>query len=166
MKMSIEAAMEIWKAGGGVAASEWQERSGYSRGGPIYRRRPTPVFCKEMERSEVESWIATGLHDTITSFYKDVLDRVSKRFLKVRKLIVVSDPVGLVNACREAEKPEPRFDALADRWDVGTTIASQKVWKAEGLKAKEAETNLDLPGLGPWAAFVKKSLAPVPALGS
>lgn len=158
---SIDAALEIWKAGGGVAASEWQERSGYSRGGPIYRRRPTPVFCKAMERSEVESWIATGLHDTITSFYKDVLDRVTKRFPKVRKLIVVTDPVGLSTACHEAGKPQPRFDTLADRWDVGNTLAPLKTRHA----VSDAEVDAELLGIGPWSALAKR-LAPVPALGS
>jgi len=161
MKTSIEAAMEIWKAGGGVAASEWQERAGWRARGPVYRRRPTPAFCREMERREVEHNCLSAV-GTVATYYKDILDRVAKRFPKVRKLIVVSDPVGLVNACREAEMPEPRFDALADRWDVGNTVASQKVWTAEAV----TETNLDLPGLGPWAAFVKKRLAPVPALGS
>ena len=155
MKMSIEAAMEIWKAGGGVAASEWQERAGWRARGPVYRRRPTPVFCKEMERREVEHH-AKGMW-----YYRDILNRVTKRFPKVRKLIVVNDPLGLVNACREAGKPEPRLDTLADRWDLGNTVTPERIRHA----VSDAEVDAELLGVGPWSALAKR-LAPAPALGS
>jgi hypothetical protein len=161
MKMSIEAAMEIWKAGGGVAASEWQERAGGWRGrGPVYRRRPTPVFCKELERRELEA-LCSSSAGTVERYYKDVLDRVTKRFPKVRKLIVVNDPVGLSTACHEAGMPQPRFDVLADRWDVGNTLAPERIRHA----VSDAEVDAELLGIGPWSALAKR-LAPVPALGS
>jgi len=150
-KMSIECAMEIWKAGGGVAASEWQERSGYSRGGPIYKRRATPVFCQEWTREilEAEAHNVRGGGDP---YYQRILAHVTRRYPKMRKVIVVTDPDGLRTACMDAEIPEPRFDALMSQWDIGNTVASQRVWQAQA-KPRYA-----------WQGLVKR-LDPAPALG-
>jgi hypothetical protein len=151
-KMSVECAMEIWKAGGGVAASEWQEKSGYSRGGPIYKRRPTPVFCRELTREGLELE-AINPHEDIASYYRSILAYVTGRHPKARKVIVVNDPAGLRTACMDAEIPEPRFDTLMGRWDIGNTLASQRVWQAQA-KPRYA-----------WQGLVKR-LDPAPALGS
>jgi hypothetical protein len=145
-KMSIECAMEIWECGGGVAASEWQEKSGYSRGGPIYKRRATPVFCREWNRETLES--AAG-KDT---YYRRILAHVTRRYPKVRKVIVVSDPAELRTACMDAGIPEPRFDTLMGQWDIGSTEECQHVWQAQA-KPRYA-----------WQGLVKR-LDPAPALG-
>ena len=151
-KMSIECAMEIWKAGGGVAASEWQEKSGYSRGGPIYKRRATPVFCREVTREGLELE-AINPHEDIASYYRSILAHVTRRYPKMRKVIVVNDPDGLRTACMDAGIPAPRFLTLVDQWDIGSTEECQHVWQA---KAKPRYA---------WQGLVKR-LDPAPALGS
>jgi hypothetical protein len=153
MRKSVESAMEIWKAGGGVAASEWQERASYGRGGyPIYRRRPTPVFTREMTRNDLEL-LTTDPVATFADYYRAVLANVTRRHPKVRKVIVVVDPVGLLNACKDAEIPWPAFNAWRDCWEVGNIVASQRVWQAQ-----------DKPRYV-WQDLAKR-LAPAPALGS
>jgi hypothetical protein len=145
--------MEIWKAGGGVAASEWQERASYGRGGyPIYKRRPTPVFSREMTRNDL-SLLAMCPDPEDAAYFRAILANVTRRHPKVRKVIVVNDPVGLRTACMDAEIPEPRFDTLMGRWDIGNTLASQRVWQAQA-KPRYA-----------WQGLVKR-LDPAPALGS
>jgi hypothetical protein len=158
--MSIECAMEIWKAGGGVAASEWQEKSGYSRGGPIYKRRATPVFCRELTREGLELE-AINPHEDIASYYRSILAYVTGRYPKARKVIVVNDPDGLRTACMDAGIPAPRFLTLVDgwikkrmlmpQWDIGSTEECQHVAKAKPRYA--------------WQGLVKR-LDPAPALGS
>jgi hypothetical protein len=66
---------------------------------------------------------------------------------------MVTDPDGLRTACADAEIPEPKFDTLTDRWDIGNTVASQRVWQAQA-KPRYA-----------WQGLVKR-LDPAPALGS
>jgi len=123
MKMSIEAAMEIWKAGGGVAAAEWQEKAGWKRGYPVYRRRPTPCFCTEYTRSDLEAFTqgAAG------PYWSDILTNVARRFPKVRKIIAVHDPHNLRTACEDAKIPMPQLN-VDGTWNLGGIVATPEVW--------------------------------------
>lgn len=122
MKMSIEAAMEIWKLGGGVAASEWQEKApGWSRRGPIYRRRPIPCFCSEHTRSDLEAYVGND------PYWSDILTNVTRRVPKVRKIIAVHDPYGLRTACEDAKIPMPQLN-VDDTWNIGSCVATAEVW--------------------------------------
>ena len=126
MKMSVECAMEIWAAGGGVAAADWQEKTGYG-GRYAYRRRPTPVYCKEYARADVED----RTHDPVFGgYWKAILERVTRIYPKVRKIIAVHDPVGLRQTCEEAGIPMPQRNTDGT-WVVGGIVASQATWMGE-----------------------------------
>lgn len=133
MKMSIEAAMEIWKAGGGVAAAEWQERAGWKRGYPVYRRRPTPCFCIEYSRRDLEDAAVgrtlAGVMGSSTSprYWSDILTNITRRFPKVRKIVLVNDPDGLREACEDAKIPMPQRN-VDGTWNLGGIIATPEVW--------------------------------------
>lgn len=133
MKMSIEAAMEIWKAGGGVAAAEWQEKAGWKRGYPVYRRRPTPCFCTEYARSDIEAF-ARG---AVGPYWSDILTNVARRFPKVRKIIAVHDPHSLRTACEDAKIPVPQLN-VDGSWNLGGVVASAAVWAESARKFTEA----------------------------
>jgi len=123
MKMSIEAAMEIWKAGGGVAAAEWQEKAGWKRGYPVYRRRPTPCFCTEYTRRDLEAFT----RGSSGPYWSDILTNVARRFPKVRKIIAVHDPHSLRTACEDAKIPMPQLN-VDGTWNLGGIIATPEVW--------------------------------------
>lgn len=135
MKMSIEAAMEIWKAGGGVAAAEWQEKAGWKRGYPVYRRRPTPCFCIEYSRRDLEDAAVgrtlAGVMGSSTSprYWSDILTNITRRFPKVRKIVLVNDPDGLREACEDAKIPMPQRN-VDGTWNLGGIIATPEVWAA------------------------------------
>ena len=133
MKMSIETAMEIWKLGGGVAASEWQEKTpGWSRRGPIYRRRPTPIHCLEYERQKLED---LANHEHISGharYWSAILTNVMRRVPKARKIIVVADAHSLRSSCELAKIPMPQRN-VDGSWNVGGIVATPEVWAAPDL---------------------------------
>lgn len=152
MKMSIECAMEIWASGGGVAAADWQEKTGYAHSRYAYRRRPTPVFCKEYSRAELEDYAKRGV------YYRSVLECVTKKYPRVRKIIAVHEPVQLAAACRDAGIPEPQM--IDGHYAPGKVVASQATW--------EGKTRRFSPAPRPTYAWqdAAKRLAPAMAAGS
>jgi len=156
MKMSIEAAMEIWELGGGVAASEWQEKTpGWSRRGPIYRRRPIPCFCLEYTRVDVER-LARGHAAVGDHYWQEILDNVTGRLPKVRKIIAVHDPHGLRTACEDAKIPMPQLN-VDGTWKLGGLVATAEVWMA-GSERKERKFT-EAFGLKPAPRYVWQELA-------
>jgi hypothetical protein len=138
MKMSVETAMEIWKLGGGVAASEWQEKTpGWSRRGPIYRRRPTPVYCLEYERQKLED-LANHEHSSgHDPYWLTILTNVMRRVPKARKVIVVADAASLRSSCELAKIPMPQRN-VDGSWNVGGIVATPEVWAESARKFTEA----------------------------
>lgn len=147
MKMSVECAMEIWKAGGGVAAADWQEKTGYG-GRYAYRRRPTPVFCREYTRADLEDYAKSGI------YYRSILENVTAKYPQVRKIIAVHEPVHLAMACRDAGIPEPQI--IDGHYAPGKVVAS------------DPEPRRFMPSPRPTYAWqdAAKRLAPAMAVGS
>jgi hypothetical protein len=97
---SINDAITIWKKGGAVAASEWSE----FRHGRGWRRRPTPTtYCREMSRQTLEE-LASGKEPSPIvppDYWKAALAGVLKHHPKVRKVIIVDAPRGLILDAKE-----------------------------------------------------------------
>lgn len=137
MKMSIEAAMEIWKAGGGVAAVEWQEKAGWKRGCPVYRRRATPVYCLEYERRDLERLADDETRSGADRYWSMILANVTHRYPKVRKIIAVVDAASLRSSCEDAKIPVPQRN-VDGSWNLGGVAASAAVWAESARKFTEA----------------------------
>lgn len=157
MKMSVDCAMEIWAAGGGVAAADWQEKTGYG-GRFAYRRRPTPVYCKEYTRADVED---RAEDPVFGGYWKAILDRVTRKYPKVRKVIAVDDPVSLRVTCEEVGMPMPQRNADGT-WVVGGIVASQATWE----RWPRGRRFIPLPRRNYAWQDAAKRLAPAMAAGS